>query len=71
MPACASAAAVGGGAGGDGADAEQRGDDRHRLGARQLVAQALLVAAGDVAGLVGEHADDLVRRFRRASARRC
>ena len=58
-------AGVGGRACSHGADAEQRGDDRHRLRARQLVAQPLLMAAGHVAGLVGQHADDLVRRFRR------
>ena len=57
------AAAVGGGAGDHGADAEQRGDDGHRLGALELVAQPLLVAAGDVAGLVRDDADDLVGRF--------
>ena len=67
-PACAEAAVVGGGAGSHRADAEQRADDRHRLGARQLLAQALLMAACDMAGLVGDHADDLVRRFGRSSA---
>ncbi len=39
-------------AGNHGADAEQRRDDRHGLRPRELVAQALLVAAGDVAGLM-------------------
>ncbi len=44
----------------DCADAEQRCDDRHGLGARELIAQTVLVAAGDVAGLMGDDADDLV-----------
>ena len=39
------------------------GDDRHGLSARELLAQTILVAAGDVAGLVRDHADDLVRRL--------
>ncbi len=46
------------------ADAEQQGDDRLRLRGGQLLAQARKMAAGDMAGLVGQHADDLVRRLR-------
>ena len=49
--------------GNDRADAEKPGDDRHRLGARELFAQPVLVAAGDVARLVCDDADDLVRRL--------
>ena len=45
------------------ADAEQHGDDRRGLRLRELLAQPRQMAAGDVAGLVREHADDLVRRL--------
>ena len=46
------------------ADAEHHGDDRCRLRLRKLLAQARQMSAGDVAGFVREHADDLVRHLR-------
>ena len=45
------------------ADTEQHRDDRLRLRHRELLAELRQMAAGDMAGLVGEHADDLVRRL--------
>ena len=58
--------AAAGARGGDhGAGAEDHRDDRLRSWpARNLLAQARQVPAGDVAGLVREHADHLVRRVR-------
>ena len=50
------------------ADAEEHGDDRLRLRHRHLLAQPRQMAAGDMAGLVGEHADDLVWRLGSISA---
>ena len=50
--------------GGHGADPEQHGEDRRGLRIGELGTQLAQVAAGDVAGLVGHHADDLVRRLR-------
>ncbi len=46
------------------AGAEQHGDDHLGLGVGELLAQFCEVAAGKMAGFMGEHADDLVRRFR-------
>ena len=46
-----------------GAGAGQHADDGQDLGVRDLLAEARQMAAGDVAGLVGEDADDLVRRL--------
>ena len=52
-------------AGGDHrADAQDHGDDRLRGRGRHRLAQSRQMAAGDVAGLVREHADDLIWRFR-------
>ena len=45
------------------AGTEEGGGDGHDLGALQSLAQALLVAAGQMADLVGEDADQLVRRL--------
>ena len=45
------------------ADAEQHGDDRLRLRHRELLAELRQVAAGNMTGLVRQHADDLVRRL--------
>ena len=45
------------------ADAGEHADDRLGLRPRQLLAQAHQMAVGQVAGFVGEHADDLVRRL--------
>ena len=53
--------AAGGGARRDRAGAEQQRDDRGGLRAGELLAQPGEVAARDVAGLVRQHADDLVR----------
>jgi len=44
------------------ADAEDHGEDRLRRRRGQLLAQARQMSAGDVAGLMREHADDLIRR---------
>ena len=52
------------GADGERAGTENRGDDHLGLGRRELLAQLGEVAAGEMAGLVGEHADQLVRIFR-------
>ena len=46
-----------------GADAEQHGDDRGGLRRGELFAQPCQMPTGDVAGLVREHADHLVRRL--------
>ena len=57
------AAAAGARARHHGADAEQHGDDRRGLRRGELLAQLHQMAAGQVAGFVREHADDLVRRL--------
>ena len=46
------------------AGAEQHGDDHLGLGVGKLLAQLGQMAAGQMPGLVREHADDLVRRLR-------
>ena len=46
------------------AGAEQHGDDHLGLRLRQLLAHLGEMAAGEMAGFVREHADDLVRRLR-------
>jgi hypothetical protein len=51
------------GTGDGGTDAQHSCNDRHGLCAGKLFAQALLVAAGDMACLVRKHADDLVGRL--------
>ena len=56
--------AAGGGAGDDGANAEDRREDHLGLRPRELLAQLGQMAAGDMPGLMREHADDLVRRLR-------
>ena len=45
------------------ADAEQHSQRHRALDAREFLVELGEVAAGDMAGLVREHADDLVRRF--------
>ena len=46
------------------AGAEQHGDDHLGLGLRHLLAHLGEMAAGEVAGFMRHHADDLVRRLR-------
>ena len=60
----AGAAAAAGAADGHRAGAEQHGDDHLGLGVGELLAQLGQMAAGQMPGLVREHADDLVRRLR-------
>ncbi len=48
----------------DAADRKQHGGDGDGLRALHLLAHARQMAAGDMAGLVRQHADDLVRCFR-------
>jgi len=58
------AAAAAAGTGGECADAEQHRDDHLGLGLRQLLAHLGEMAAGQMAGFVCQHADDLVRCLR-------
>ena len=48
----------------DRAGAKQHGDDHLRLRLRHLFAHLGEMAAGEMAGFMRHHADDLVRRFR-------
>src|SRR6202012_4992218 len=59
-----SGAAVAFGARRDRPDTQPRGDDHLRLRHRQLFAQFGQMAAGQMAGLVRQYADDLVRSVR-------
>ena len=59
----AGTAVAGARAGDRGADAGQKRDDRCGLRIGELFAQSHQMTAGQVAGLVREHADDFVRRL--------